>query len=134
VNATNVSSSFSTSTNVVGLGKPDGERIIDGVSLQLREGETLCVVGESGSEIGDVADRDGAAARARWCPRAAASSWSARTARRQRPPPAAIARHRMAMIFRADDSAQPGGPGRPPDRRVLRVHTDLDARASGFWQ
>ena len=35
---------------VVGLGKkPGGERIIDGVSLQVREGETLCVVGESGS-------------------------------------------------------------------------------------
>src|SRR5258705_11820978 len=35
---------------VVGLGKkPQGTRIIDGVSLQVREGETLCLVGESGS-------------------------------------------------------------------------------------
>src|SRR5260370_30410125 len=35
---------------VVGLGKnPRNERIIDGVSLQVREGETLCLVGESGS-------------------------------------------------------------------------------------
>ncbi|HEY9452490.1 MAG TPA: ABC transporter ATP-binding protein, partial [Bradyrhizobium sp.] len=35
---------------VVSLGKkPGGQRIIDGVSLQVREGETLCVVGESGS-------------------------------------------------------------------------------------
>src|SRR5258708_17515882 len=35
---------------VVGLGKsPQGPRIIDGISLQLRERETLCVVGESGS-------------------------------------------------------------------------------------
>src|SRR3979490_41121 len=35
---------------VVGLGKnPKGTRIIDGVSLQVREGETLCLVGESGS-------------------------------------------------------------------------------------
>jgi len=35
---------------VVSLGKkPGGLRIIDGVSLQVREGETLCVVGESGS-------------------------------------------------------------------------------------
>ena len=34
----------------VGLGKdPQSTRIIDGVSLQVREGETLCVVGESGS-------------------------------------------------------------------------------------
>src|SRR5260221_3534591 len=34
---------------VVGLGKsPQGPRIIDGISLQLRERETLCVVGESG--------------------------------------------------------------------------------------
>jgi len=34
----------------VGLGKdPQGTRIIDGVSLQVREGETLCLVGESGS-------------------------------------------------------------------------------------
>src|SRR3954470_12697325 len=35
---------------VIGLGnKPRAERIIDGVSLQVRERETLCVVGESGS-------------------------------------------------------------------------------------
>ena len=34
----------------VGLGKnPQSTRIIDGVSLQVREGETLCLVGESGS-------------------------------------------------------------------------------------
>src|ERR1700754_3496594 len=34
----------------VGLGKdPQDTRIIDGVSLQVREGETLCLVGESGS-------------------------------------------------------------------------------------
>jgi peptide/nickel transport system ATP-binding protein len=35
---------------VVGLGdKPHGEKIIDGISLQVRQAETLCVVGESGS-------------------------------------------------------------------------------------
>ena len=35
---------------IVSLGKkPDADRIIDGVSLQVRQGETLCVVGESGS-------------------------------------------------------------------------------------
>ena len=35
---------------VVGLGKnPTRDRIIDNLSLQVREGETLCVVGESGS-------------------------------------------------------------------------------------
>src|SRR3977135_4379766 len=35
---------------VVGLGRnPGNERVIDGVSLQVREGETLCLVGESGS-------------------------------------------------------------------------------------
>ena len=35
---------------VVGLGKDSsGPRIIDGISLQVREGETLCLVGESGS-------------------------------------------------------------------------------------
>ncbi len=35
---------------VVAIGKrPDAPRIIDGVSLQVRQGETLCVVGESGS-------------------------------------------------------------------------------------
>ena len=35
---------------VVGLGrKTDAHRIIDDLSLQVREGETLCLVGESGS-------------------------------------------------------------------------------------
>src|SRR3954471_24419418 len=35
---------------IIGLGnKPRAERVIDGVSLQVRERETLCVVGESGS-------------------------------------------------------------------------------------
>ena len=35
---------------VVGVGKDGkGKRIIDGISLQVRQGETLCVVGESGS-------------------------------------------------------------------------------------
>ncbi|MDJ1159177.1 ABC transporter ATP-binding protein [Chelatococcus sp. SYSU_G07232] len=35
---------------VVGLGpKPGGPRVIDGISLRLREAETLCLVGESGS-------------------------------------------------------------------------------------
>ena len=35
---------------VVGVGKDGkGKKIIDGISLQVREGETLCVVGESGS-------------------------------------------------------------------------------------
>ncbi|MDB5631440.1 MAG: transporter ATP-binding protein, partial [Tardiphaga sp.] len=35
---------------VVGVGKSGaGKKIIDGISLQVRQGETLCVVGESGS-------------------------------------------------------------------------------------
>src|SRR6201985_346850 len=35
---------------IVGLGRnPRKQRIIDGVSLQVRERETLCLVGESGS-------------------------------------------------------------------------------------
>ncbi len=35
---------------VISIGRrPDAPRIIDGVSLQVRQGETLCVVGESGS-------------------------------------------------------------------------------------
>jgi peptide/nickel transport system ATP-binding protein len=35
---------------IVGVGKDGkGKRIIDGISLQVRQGETLCVVGESGS-------------------------------------------------------------------------------------
>ncbi|PMZ18126.1 microcin ABC transporter ATP-binding protein, partial [Pseudomonas sp. FW306-02-F08-AA] len=35
---------------VVSVGKkPGGPKIIDGISIQVREGETLCLVGESGS-------------------------------------------------------------------------------------
>src|SRR6195256_6274615 len=117
---------------VVGLGKNQrNERVIDGVSLQVREGETLCLVGESGSgksvtaltvmgllQKGSLVPSGGSVKLVGEEILAA----SDRRLRQLRPPT-------MAMIFQEPMTAlNPVVPvGRHIDE-VLRVHTDLDAR------
>src|SRR5712671_8096181 len=118
---------------VVGLGKiPQGTRIIDGVSLQVREGETLCLVGESGSgksvtsltvmgllQKGSLVPSAGSV-------KLVGEELLAASDRRLRQLRATT----MAMIFQEPMTAlNPVVPvGRQIDE-VLRVHTDLDGRA-----
>ncbi len=118
---------------VVGLGKnPRNERIIDGVSLQVREGETLCLVGESGSgksvtslsvmgllQKGLLVPSGGSI-------KLVGEELLTAGDRRLRQLRATT----MAMIFQEPMTAlNPVMPvGRQIDE-VLRVHTDLDARA-----
>src|SRR5216684_2435241 len=118
---------------VVGLGrKPQGTRIIDGVSLQVREGETLCLVGESGSgksvtslsvmgllQKGSLVPSGGSI-------KLVGEELLTAGDRRLRQLRATT----MAMIFQEPMTAlNPVMPvGRQIDE-VLRVHTDLDARA-----
>jgi peptide/nickel transport system ATP-binding protein len=118
---------------VVGLGKnPKARRIIDGVSLQVREGETLCVVGESGSgksvtslttmgllEKGSLVPIAGSV-------ELVGEELLTASDRRLRQLRATT----MAMIFQEPMTAlNPVVPvGRQIDE-VLRVHTNLDARA-----
>src|SRR5215468_3760907 len=118
---------------VVGLGKnPSAQRIIDGVSLQVREGETLCVVGESGSgksvtsltvmgllQKGSLVPTGGSIT-------LVGEELLAASDRRLRQLRATT----MAMIFQEPMTAlNPVVPvGRQIDE-VLRAHTNLDARA-----
>jgi len=118
---------------VVGLGKkPQGTRIIDGVSLQVREGETLCLVGESGSgksvtsltvmgllQKGSLVPSGGSI-------KLVGEELLSASDRRLRQLRATT----MAMIFQEPMTAlNPVVPvGRQIDE-VLRVHTDLDGRA-----
>src|ERR1700724_2601631 len=118
---------------VVGLGnKPQAPRIIDGVSLRVREGETLCVVGESGSgksvtsltvmgllQKNALRPTGGSA-------KLVGEELLAASDRRLRQ----LRATRMAMIFQEPMTAlNPVVPvGRQIDE-VLRAHTDLDARA-----
>src|SRR6202162_8567 len=118
---------------VVGLGKnPRNERIIDGVSLQVREGETLCLVGESGSgksvtaltvmgllQKGSLVPSGGSI-------KLVGEELLTASDRRLRQLRATT----MAMIFQeAMTALNPVFPvGRQIDE-VLRVHTDLDGRA-----
>ena len=118
---------------VVGLGKDSsGQRIIDGISLQVREGETLCLVGESGSgksvtslttmgllPKGSLKATGGSI-------KLVGENVLAASDRRLRQLRATT----MAMIFQEPMTAlNPVVPvGRQIDE-VLRVHTDLDARA-----
>src|ERR1700724_2519397 len=118
---------------VVGLGKnPGNARVIDGVSLQVREGETLCLVGESGSgksvtsltvmgllQKGSLVPSAGSV-------KLVGEELLAASDRRLRQLRATT----MAMIFQEPMTAlNPVVPvGRQIDE-VLRVHTDLDARA-----
>src|ERR1700724_2657703 len=118
---------------VVGLGnKPQAPRIIDGVSLRVREGETLCVVGESGSgksvtsltvmgllQKGSLVPRGGSI-------RLVGEELLTASDRRLRQLRATT----MAMIFQEPMTAlNPVVPvGRQIDE-VLRTHTDLDSNA-----
>ena len=118
---------------VVGLGKnPQAKRIIDGVSLQVRERETLCVVGESGSgksvtslgvmgllQKGSLVPSGGSI-------KLIGEELLGASDRRLRQLRATT----MAMIFQEPMTAlNPVVPvGRQIDE-VLRAHTDLDARA-----
>src|SRR5580692_5687256 len=118
---------------VVGLGKDaKATRILDGVSVQVRERETLCLVGESGSgksvtsltvmgllQKGSLVPSSGSI-------KLVGEQLLGASDRRLRQLRATT----MAMIFQEPMTAlNPVVPvGRQIDE-VLRVHTDLDARA-----
>src|SRR5947199_1888479 len=118
---------------VVGLGKnPRNQRIIDGVSLQVRERETLCLVGESGSgksvtalsvmgllQKGSLVPSGGSI-------KLVCEEILGLSDRRLRQ----LRATRMAMIFQEPMTAlNPVVPVGKQVDEVLRVHTDLDARA-----
>src|SRR3982074_1600021 len=118
---------------VVGLGNnPRNERIIDGVSLQVREGETLCLVGESGSgksvtsltvmgllQKGGLVPSGGSI-------KLVGEEILAASDRRLRQ----LRATRMAMIFQEPMTPlNPVVPGGKPIPAGRRVHTDLDPRA-----
>jgi len=118
---------------VVGLGKnPNGQRIIDGVSLKVHLGETLCVVGESGSGKSVTALtvmgllQKGALVPSGGSVKLVGEELLTASDRRLRQLRATT----MAMIFQEPMTAlNPVVPvGRQIDE-VLRVHTNLDARA-----
>src|SRR6185295_2399395 len=118
---------------VVSLGKkPGGQRIIDGVSLQVREGETLCVVGESGSGKSVTSLtvmgllQKGALTPTGGSVKLFGEELLTASDRRLRE----LRATRMAMIFQEPMTAlNPVVPvGRQIDE-VLRVHTNLDAAA-----
>src|ERR1700716_100586 len=117
---------------VVSLGKdPRNERIIDGVSLQVRERETLCLVGESGSgksvtsltvmgllQKGSLVPSGGSI-------KLVGEELLAASDRRLRQLRATT----MAMIFQEPMTAL--NPVVPVGRQIdeeLRVHTEFDAR------
>src|SRR5258708_21274138 len=117
----------------VGLGKnPGGSRIIDGLSLQVREGETLCLVGESGSGKSVTSLtvmgllQKGALVPSSGSVTLVGEQLLTASDRRLRQFRATT----MALIFQQPITAlNPVVPvGRQIDE-VLRVHTDLDARA-----
>src|SRR3954452_13866891 len=118
---------------VVGLGnKPRAERIIDGVSLQVCERETLCLVGESGSgksvtalsvmgllQKGSLVPSSGSI-------KLVGEEILGLSDRRLRQ----LRATRMAMMFQEPMTAlNPVVPVGKKVDEVLRVHTDLDARA-----
>src|SRR6201985_1543204 len=118
---------------VVSLGnKPQATRIIDGVSMQVRQGETLCVVGESGSGKSVTALtvmgllQKNALSPTGGSIKLVGEELLTASDRRLRQ----LRATRMAMIFQEPMTAlNPVVPvGRQIDE-VLRAHTDLDARA-----
>src|SRR6185295_3595774 len=117
---------------VVGLGdKPRAERIIDGVSVQVSERETLCVVGESGSGKSVTSLtvmgllQKGALVPSGGSVKLVGEELLTASDRRLRQ----LRATRMAMIFQEPMTAlNPVVPvGRQIDE-VLRAHTSLDAR------
>ncbi|WGS01805.1 ABC transporter ATP-binding protein [Bradyrhizobium sp. ISRA443] len=118
---------------VVSLGrKTDAHRIIDDLSLQVREGETLCLVGESGSGKSVTSltvmglQQKGTLVPSGGCIKLVGEDLLGASDRRLRQ----LRATRMAMIFQEPMTAlNPVVPvGRQIDE-VLRAHTDLDARA-----
>src|ERR1700744_3501723 len=118
---------------VVSLGKSSsGPRIIDGISLDLSERETLCLVGESGSGKSVTALsvmgllQKGALVPSGGSIKLVGEELLTASDRRLRQ----LRATRMAMIFQEPMTAlNPVMPvGRQIDE-VLRAHTDLDARA-----
>ncbi len=118
---------------VVSLGaKAGGDRVIDGISLEVRPGETLCLVGESGSgkSVTSLAVMGllpkGSLTASSGRIRLAGEDVLTASDRRLRQLRATT----MAMIFQEPMTAlNPVVPvGRQIDE-VLRVHTDLNARA-----
>jgi ABC-type glutathione transport system ATPase component len=117
---------------VVGLGNnPRNERIIDGVSLHVREGETLCLVGESGSgksvtslTVMGLLQKGSLAATGGSIKLVGEELLNAGDRRLRQ-----LRATTMAMIFQEPMTAlNPVVPvGRQIDE-VLRVHTGLDAR------
>jgi peptide/nickel transport system ATP-binding protein len=118
---------------VISIGtKPDAHRIIDGVSLQVRQGETLCVVGESGSGksvtsltvMGLLPKKVLVPTRGKIT--LAGEDILSATDRRLRQLRATT----MAMIFQEPMTAlNPVVPVGKQIDEVLRAHTNLDARA-----
>src|SRR3984893_17870974 len=115
---------------VVGLGRNSrNARVIDGVSLQVRERETLCLVGESGSGKSVTALtvmgllQKGSLAPAGGSIKLVGEQLLGAGDRRLR----VVRAPTMAMIFQEPMTAlNPVAPvGRQIDE-VLRVHTDLD--------
>ncbi|WP_407169697.1 ABC transporter ATP-binding protein [Bradyrhizobium sp. ORS 111] len=118
---------------VVSLGrKTDAHRIIDDLSLQVREGETLCLVGESGSGKSVTSltvmglQQKGTLVPSGGSIKLVGEDLLTAGDRRLRQ----LRATRMAMIFQEPMTAlNPVVPvGRQIDE-VLRAHTDLDARA-----
>src|SRR6201996_8798237 len=118
---------------VVSLGKSgNGVRIIDGVSLQVRERETLCLVGESGSGKSVTSLtvmgllQKGALVPTGGSVKLVGEELLSASDRRLRQ----LRATRMGMIFQeAMTALNPGVPvGRQIDE-VLRAHTSLDGRA-----
>src|SRR5689334_96876 len=118
---------------VVRLGKsPQGERIIDGISLQVRERETLCLVGESGSGKSVTALtvmgllQKNALSPTGGSIRLVGEELLTASDRRLRQ----LRATRLAMIFQEPMTAlNPVVPVGRQINEVLRAHTDLDARA-----
>src|SRR6202789_3923057 len=118
---------------VVGLGRdPRNEPLIDRISLQVREGETLCLVGESGSgksvtslTVMGLLQKGALAPLGGRIPLGGEELLGAGDRRLRQ-----LRATTMAMIFQEPMTAlNPVVPVGRQIEEVLRAHTDLDARA-----